>query len=432
MEAPRVARISALAIALTAIRLASPAAAAVDLTGDYRLDETAFPMADACTAVVVQTGTSLALSADCIGGNSMSASGTIDVTTGEFTLSGTCDLSGPPPGPGESLLVAGTGSQDSLTFDMGGTCGTFPVQFFGTKCGNGNLDANEECEDGNRDAGDCCSGACAAETGNVCDAPTPQCTLALCDSSGACVSNAANAAAGTPCDLDADLCTEDLCDGAATCESTGEAIVCDSVCETCLPQSGCSAVPSDTPPHPVNPGECVQAVRDKAVILNRLDEDDRDRLTWSWKKGAVPVADFGTPTVSTGYTLCIFGRGSTAAYSVLGELEIPPGSGWTAATEGFKYDQTLPGVGRVRIDLRGSTGNPRSKIKVRMKGAGLGYPALIDASLAGTMRVSQIELRADNGKCWASVMGVDKRSGVGNGAEKLKLRDCKASLSTCR
>lgn len=418
-----------LAAFLTAVP-ASPVLADVDLTGDYRVDETAFGLADACTANIVQTGTSLNLTASCIGGNYLSANGTIDATSGDFTLSGTCDVSAPPPGPAEALLVSGSGSLDSLTFAMDGNCGNMPVAFFGTKCGNGNLDANEGCEDGNRDDGDCCSSSCAAETGNVCNAATPACTVALCDSSGTCVPDAADEPAGTPCDLDADLCTEDLCDGAGTCETTGQAVTCD-ICESCDSQTGCIATPSEIAPHGL-PGQCTPAYKDTAKLLNHLDNDDRDRLVWKWNKGfAVPAADFGNPVLSTGYTLCLF-AGTTGGYAVVGGLEIPPGSGWKSAPGGFRFKGDLAGGGKAKIDLRGSAVDLKSKIKVTVKGPALGYPGGIEASLSGAARSGQIELRADNGKCWASNMGIDKHSRTNAVMEKLKLRDCYPKLSKCR
>jgi cysteine-rich repeat protein len=419
------------AVVFVASVAGSAALADVDLTGDYRVDETGLPLNDVCTANVVQVGTSLTLTASCIGGNFLSGSGTIDPISGDFTLSGTCDVDAPPPGTPQSLALTGTGSQDSLTFTMSGTCGSLETGFFGTKCGNGTSDANEECEDGNRADGDCCSSTCAAETGNVCDAATPECTLALCDATGACVAGAAAEPAGTPCDVDADLCTVDLCDGGGTCAATAAVVTCGLCEEACDPQNGCVATPSEISVHP-DPGECTRAFKQSGKLTNRSN-DDKDRVTWKWDKGSlVPVADFGTPTLSTGYTLCIFGAGVSGGYQAIGALEIPPGAGWTSAPGGFRFKGSVPGAGKVKIQLRASTGsNHNSRVVVSATGAGLGYPTAIDELLPGTARLGHIELRADNGKCWASEMGVTKSSRTSAVLENLKLKNpCK--LGTCR
>lgn len=417
-------RVATLFVAVIAV-LVGPALADVDLSGDYRVDETAFPLVDVCTATVVQSGTSLSLSATCIGGNYLTGSGTIDPLTGALDLTGTCEVEAPPAGPPQPLSLTGTGAADSISFVVSGTCGSSAVEFFGTKCGNGSLDLNEECEDGNRDNGDCCSDSCDAETGNVCDAATPECTLSLCDASGTCVPNAADEAAGAPCDLDADACTVDTCDGAGTCEATGAPLPCE-LCETCEADAGCVASPLEVSPHPTV-GECLSTESETAKFLNYLDDDDKDRLLWGWKKGpAVPLVDFGTPNTSTDYSLCLFGRRPNGTYEVVGAIEIPSGAGWQPGSEGFRFEGDLPGTGRIKLDLRGSAEAGQSRIAANVKGPGLAYPSI------DNLRGGQIELRADNGKCWASQMRVGRNSRSNAKVEKIKLRDCTFDPSKCR
>ena len=150
-------------------------------------------------------------------------------------------------------------------------------------CGNGTLDAGEECDDGNRADGDCCSSSCtvvaagtACDDGNlcthsdtcdgsgscvgadpvVCSSASGQCgTAGSCDpATGACVGGPAPA--GTPCD-DGDLCTQsDTCDGNGSCVGA-DPVVCtgggSGQCAgpgTCDPATGAcvgNAVPDGTP-----------------------------------------------------------------------------------------------------------------------------------------------------------------------------------------
>ncbi|HJW70275.1 MAG TPA: myxococcus cysteine-rich repeat containing protein [Candidatus Binatia bacterium] len=133
------------------------------------------------------------------------------------------------------------------------------------RCGNGNVDPGEECDDGNTVAGDCCSPTCQLEPdGQACDdgrfctldsacsqgvcvggttrscADADPCTADRCDEPSAqCVHDAA-ILDGTTCD-DGNACTQrDACSG-GSCR--GDAVTCDdgNVCttDTCDPSSGC-------------------------------------------------------------------------------------------------------------------------------------------------------------------------------------------------
>ncbi len=86
-------------------------------------------------------------------------------------------------------------------------------------CGDGALDAGEECDDGNSVGGDCCSGSCTFEgSGEICQDDGNSCTNDQCDGAGVCLHP--NKAAGEFCDGDLYFCTFDECDGAGTCTHT--------------------------------------------------------------------------------------------------------------------------------------------------------------------------------------------------------------------
>lgn len=138
-------------------------------------------------------------------------------------------------------------------------------------CGNGTVDAGEECDDGNAHSGDCCSASCQSEgegspcedgdfctDGDVCVAgvcesgPSRDCSDAgdacndgVCDeSSNSCV--AQPKADGGSCD-DGDACTQSDTCVAGVC-SGGDPIVCDDQCSmgggACDPLTGlCGGTP---------------------------------------------------------------------------------------------------------------------------------------------------------------------------------------------
>jgi cysteine-rich repeat protein len=136
------------------------------------------------------------------------------------------------------------------------------------RCGNGNVDPGEECDDGNTVAGDCCSPTCQLEPdGQACDdgrfctldsacsggacvggtprscADTNPCTADRCDEASAqCVHDAA-LLDGTACD-DGNVCTQQDACAAGSCH--GLAVTCDdgNACttDTCDPSAGCQFV----------------------------------------------------------------------------------------------------------------------------------------------------------------------------------------------
>jgi len=118
-------------------------------------------------------------------------------------------------------------------------------------CGNGELEGDEECDDGNLVNGDCCDATCHFEpAGSVCD------------------------------DGDGDPCTNGTCDAEGDCDS--------------------EEAPATTCHEPVAAGR-------SSLTMHRAAADAKDLLEWKWR-GAQGSggSEFGNPTGGTGYDLCAY------------------------------------------------------------------------------------------------------------------------------
>ncbi len=186
-----------------------------------------------------------------------------------------------------------------------------------TSCGDGNVDAGEECDDGNFVNGDGCKADCT------------------------------------------------------------------------LP--GCSAAPAVTCRLPVAGGKAQLAITDAA-------SDANDRLTWNWAPGDTARADFGLPTSTESYYLCVYDGDE-----LISSTTIPAGglcngrSCWKATKKGFEYrDKRGSSDGAVHLALNAAIGG-KAIIQFAGAGAGLETPKL-GADLTGPIIV-QLRQQSD-AVCW--------------------------------
>ena len=121
-------------------------------------------------------------------------------------------------------------------------------------CGDGTLQAGEQCDDGNTTSGDCCSATCAIEaSGTICRAAAGTCDVAeTCNgTSGTCPADAI-VAAGTTCRIAAGACDAvESCDGSAkTCPSDSKLAAgtqCRTAAGVCDLAESCTGSSNDCP-----------------------------------------------------------------------------------------------------------------------------------------------------------------------------------------
>jgi hypothetical protein len=139
-----------------------------------------------------------------------------------------------------------------------------------------------------------------------------------------------------------------------------------------------------------------------SFALIDVSPDKKDRLQWSFVNGAATTnADFGDPTTTTSYRLCVYDE--TAGVPALAlSTGIAPGGTcdgkpcWRASKTGFRYrDKSASAEGIRQVVLKsGSAG--RSKIQVRAQGDKLALPSL---PLAQSPKTT-VQLKSSAGTCW--------------------------------
>jgi hypothetical protein len=236
--------------------------------------------------------------------------------------------------------------------------------------------------------------------GNACDDNNP-CTSADVCQAGACAGTPAN---GTPCN-DANACTApDTCQaGACVGSMLTDGTACDDG-DPCSQPDRCQAGACNgtTPAF----GCKVAAPAAALLALDNRSPDTRDRLAWSWSKGALTtMADLGNPTTATPYTLCLYDSVGGLPQRRLAQ-SIPPGPRWKSYSRGFRYrDATLSAGGIQSIVLtEGPAG--RSSVQVRGKGQRLALPGLPLTEQPNVI----IQLLNDT-TCWSSTYSTSLGTG---------------------
>ena len=125
--------------------------------------------------------------------------------------------------------------------------------------------------------------------------------------------------------------------------------------------------------------------------LRNVSPDAKDRLLWKWTHGAATfAADFGDPTTSTGYDLCVYdGTGALVASAAAPAGGTCHGHAcWKASGQGFRYvDKDLTPSGIRQIVLKPGLAG-KAQILVKGQGANLDLPTLPIAHLPLTVQLT--------------------------------------------
>lgn len=384
-----------------AVLVATPARAQFDLSGGWLVSLTS----SSTTFTVTQTGSDLTATAA-----GLTWEGTIDASTGAFAIQSTFASA--------AATLTCAAIEATLTPDgdhFSGTaefaplicmglpplrptvcaCGIFTSEpVFGARCtgscpvcGNGLLEAGEQCDDGNTAAGDCCSPSCIAEPAHsLCTSDGNVCTDDRCDGAGACTHQPNSSACGSAClpaTCSAGACVpQDPAPPGAPCASDGIACTYDG----CDGAGHCAHGPF---PNCRGAGRASIALRDDPI---------GGRVRWNWKDdtGLTALADFGLPTGTTAYHLCLF-----SGASLLFAGHAPPANGcgddacWRARSDGFLYHSrgsTPGGLGTLKLRTSGN----RSLLVAKGAGAPVDFAASLDVPALRAQLVA-----SDAGqRCW--------------------------------
>jgi hypothetical protein len=139
--------------------------------------------------------------------------------------------------------------------------------------------------------------------------------------------------------------------------------------------------------------------------------DDRHRLSWTWRGPGPAVTDFGDPTRTTKYALCMWDhQGGTPVH--VGNLEIPPGFRWEIARPGkLRYrDKYSDFDGVHRVILKQSSGYKASlAVKARRRRLPLPVPVSPTRFLTEDPRIT-VQLVISDGFCWSSDFVASRRN----------------------
>lgn len=159
--------------------------------------------------------------------------------------------------------------------------------------------------------------------------------------------------------------------------------------------AGCGAVPAVGCRRPVVSNTGSFAVTDSTT-------DAKDRLQWSWTKGAATaLADFGDPTTTASYRLCVYDEDAGVPQLVASSGIAAGGTCagkpcWRAGNTGFRYRDASAAVEGVRQVVLKAGAAGRSKIQIRSQGSKLALPSLPFAQDAK----ATVQFKSSTGECW--------------------------------
>jgi arylsulfatase A-like enzyme len=399
-----------LVLSLALVAVAGQQAVAIDLNGPWRVGlyvtRSALTFSDFCTLTVTQTGSILAATGSCHGeADPVSLQGAIDPDTGQISGSGTIGTCG-------AIVFSGSAAANALSFTGQFECSNFGVSggINANRCGNGQIDPGETCDDGDRNGGCCTRGCVLLPAGTRCADDGSQCTSDQCNASGDCehtplsgFCNDRNSCTtgdacvnglctghplpdSSPCD-DGNVCTSgDRCSG-------GSCVAAPVTCPACL---SCSVTHGCIP---MIANGCKQSPASSLILKHRTT----DTVAWSWERGdATSPADLGNPTSTTDYDFCIFDGsvGPNGISPLVFGARVPTGSDWSPTGKGFRYSRPDLFPDGVRRILANAGADDRSRMTARARGPNFALPPLQALTLPLSV---QLTARDDSSaQCWSA------------------------------
>jgi hypothetical protein len=136
-----------------------------------------------------------------------------------------------------------------------------------------------------------------------------------------------------------------------------------------------------------------------SLVLDQKSPPTRSRMVWKWTKGAAtPRTDFGDPTSTDGYTLCLYDGGALVSTTkILGACATKPC--WSSKPFGYLFqNRSLQPTGAQNLRLVAGVAGKASE-SFTGKGANLALPN--PADLSGPI---DVQLRRSGGAdlCWGA------------------------------
>jgi hypothetical protein len=201
-----------------------------------------------------------------------------------------------------------------------------------------------------------------------------------------------------------DCSDSQFCNGAETCQSG----VCADQTDPCSLSSICneSADMCQTTVCPAAPEACRTAQKSLLLIKNK-DDNTKDKLIWKLIKGeATTQVDFGDPTDSADYALCIY---QGASQALAAQIHVPPGSSWSAlGSKGYRYLELTGAAGGTQKVIVKGTG-AAGKTKALLKGRGDFLPDPIDSTALQEPVIAQL-FNYQTGICWQGSYATAKKN----------------------
>ncbi|HZR80451.1 MAG TPA: SBBP repeat-containing protein [Candidatus Binatia bacterium] len=158
------------------------------------------------------------------------------------------------------------------------------------------------------------------------------------------------------------------------------------------------------PPSPTSGCQPAQSTKSQLHLQSKAD-DSKDKLGWKWQSSAtVDVPDFGSPSSTTGYQLCLYTQNTLRAAALMPAAGTCSGHPcWRSLPTGFLYsDKDATPLGLSKMTMK--AGAP-GKAKIGISGKGANLP---DTPLPLALPAKIQLIRIDDGTCWEATYSTAK------------------------